>query len=109
MSKQFVSIPVEGPPTLVTMDTEELSFLQKSVGGWIEAVGLDDGHTLYLNEEGKLHRLPVNEVATRITRDVLPAADIVVGDCVLVGATDDEGESSSVDAPAVERLLGVTL
>ena len=39
----------------------QLENLQELVGGWIEAVHLDDGLTLVVNEEGLIHNLPANQ------------------------------------------------
>lgn len=44
----------------------QLEELQAIVGGYIEIVGLHDGRLMILNEEGKLHWLPINQEATRL-------------------------------------------
>lgn len=49
---------------------------------------------MYLNEEGKLSGLPVNVTATALTRDLLPAYDVIVGDVILLGPPDDEGNDT---------------
>ena len=61
----------------------ELSTLQGAVGGYIEIVPTRDGRLLVCNEEGKLKGLPVNWKATELTRGILAAEDLVVGDCVI--------------------------
>ena len=41
-----------------------LEEMQKFVGGYVEALELKNGHTLYVNEEGRMKDLPVNNMAT---------------------------------------------
>lgn len=42
----------------------KLDELQRFVGGYIERVKTRDGRDMWVNEEGLLRNLPVNEVAT---------------------------------------------
>jgi hypothetical protein len=69
------------------------STLSDGVGGMIEAVTLSDTLTLWVNEEGKLNGLPVNVFATALFTSVFGSVDIIVGDAVLTGGADDEGET----------------
>ena len=43
-----------------------LKELQTFVGGYIEMLELADGRLMFLNEEGKLKRLPVNPIACEL-------------------------------------------
>lgn len=112
MTVTFVKIPVQGAPSLLTVEDGQstLDVLQEAVGGYIEAVGVNDGYTIYLNEEGKLDGLPLNEQATRLTRGILSPFDLVAGDVVLAGPLDDEGYDTSVDlAEAAKTFPGLDL
>ena len=64
--------------------------LNRMVGGYLEALNLDDGRIMWVNEEGKLHGLPLNPVADRIAHSQTGIApwDRVVGDVVI--ATPEE-------------------
>lgn len=61
-------------------EATELSFkkkptlrqLQTLVGGLIEIVTLPDRSSLIFNEEGLIHELPVNNMATEIWRKAFP-------------------------------------
>lgn len=44
----------------------QLDEVKAVVNGWVEMVGLADGRIMLLNEEGKLHDLPVNAAATEL-------------------------------------------
>lgn len=111
---KFIRIPVQGEPTVETVgDRAALVALQEVVGGRVEAVVLGPGnvvapgHALYLNEEGKLNGLPVNEIATRMTRGVLAFNDMIVGDVALVGPADEDGDETDPDEAVLERVLGM--
>lgn len=59
-----------------------LDEMQKAVGGYIELVYLPDG-ILVVNEEGKVHGLPVNMLATDLVQQERGAFDVIVGDALL--------------------------
>lgn len=100
---KFIHIPVNGPMTEIDTEDYDSSYeaISRNVNGWIEAVALGEehvslpNHSLYLNEEGKLDNLPINDRATTLTRGVLSPYDIVVGDVVITGPVDEEGEETS--------------
>jgi hypothetical protein len=87
-------------PVGATSDLEALTAL---VGGWIESIGFNEESVVYLNEEGKLEGLAVNDTANRLQRladySLMPG-DFLVGQVVLIGildaAGDHDGESHDV-------------
>jgi hypothetical protein len=84
-----------------------LETLQAKVGGWVQAIDLDEVVTLWVNEEGKLNRLPVNSFATALWSVVFgEGTDIIVGDIVLTGGTDEEGETLGLEEDFIEELVG---
>lgn len=66
-----------------------LEVLQKAVGGYVETIPTKDGKVMVLNEEGKLHGLPVNTVACQMTRGIIAHDDLIVGDVVICEETGD--------------------
>lgn len=76
-----------------------LDWLQSAVGGNIETVPymvVFNGQpcVAFCNEEGKLHHLQVNEIASEAWRAGLPAGfqpldDVLVGDVVILTGDDD--------------------
>ena len=66
-----------------------LQQLQEWVGGYIEVVATHTGDLMILNEEGKLHGLPYNAIATE--RYQYGEHDPVVGD-VLICKLDEVNE-----------------
>lgn len=80
--------------------------LSNAVGGMIEAVTLPSGITLWVNEEGKLNGLPVNKVATNLmTRAFGQQFDILVGNVIVTGGADDEGETLGLTDEQLEMLI----
>lgn len=79
-----------------------LEFLQKQVGGFIEALNLNDGNLAIINEEGKINRLPLNVPASKYIQTSFQ--DVVAGTMVVVG-NDKNGEMVSVDVNKVEQWL----
>ena len=68
-----------GKPKVTCVETEpSLSECQAAVGGMIEAVYLPDGRLMYVNEEGLLKGLPLNEMASDI------AGKYIVGDVIII-------------------------
>ena len=79
-----------------------LKDLQDAVGGWIEAVPhRHPDFSAFCNEEGKINGLPLNSVATNFTGI---HGDVLVGDVVITGPPDEEGENTSLPDNVIERL-----
>ena len=69
-------------------DFNGLRNLQETVGGPIEVI-VGDGWCGYCNEEGKLERLPVNDVATLLAGRhgwIGAGFDVLVGDVIFTGS-----------------------
>jgi hypothetical protein len=76
-----------------------LEQIQQAVGGRIEALEVNINGvpaTMFLNEEGKLERLPVNPAATIVALDVLMDGDYIAGNVVFVGGPDRRGNSTTL-------------
>ena len=84
MSKNLTVVMVEPhkAPYVAEID-DELSALQKAVGGYIEVVGNGDGTLIICNEEGKLQGLEGN-------RRIRDGSSIIAGTFFVVG---DDGEN----------------
>jgi hypothetical protein len=53
------------------------------VGGRVELISLYDGRIMLINEEGKLHDLPLNVEATRLFLVERGGDDVIVGDALV--------------------------
>jgi hypothetical protein len=82
-----------------------LELAQKTVGGWIQLVRLGDRGDLYLNEEGKLDGLPQNPTATALYSEEYGLNDFIVGDVIITGGADNEGNTVGLSNEQLEKLF----
>jgi hypothetical protein len=113
-TKQAITISTSNKVEVVEMPTDtstaEYNFLSASVGGWIEMVSLVDdldGIVLWVNEEGKINNLDYNPLATVIWETCFGFTDVIVGNAVLTGGTDDEGETLPLTDEQVKTILAL--
>ena len=106
---QGIVIPAEAEKPLEQHEFASLEDYQAAVGGWIEAVDLLDlGVTIYVNEEGLMRHMPFNSRASFLWWYHVPAArqkTMLVGDAVLVGLPDRNGDSIDLASEVRDRLL----
>lgn len=87
-----------------------LKAFQEAVGGWVECVALPrQGVDMWLNEEGKLIGLPMNATATRLWESEYGRTDVMMGDVVITGAADSEGNATDIDDQSVMSITLLTL
>lgn len=103
-----VQIPQDEERPLYKVAIDGLSGMQAAVGGYIEIVDLGPLlASLVLNENGKLEQKPINRRATLLFWLLFPSIrhhDVIVGDVLIVGHPDSQGNTT--DAPAnVVKLL----
>ena len=68
--------------------------LKTAVGGLIQCVTLSStGIEMWVNEEGKLDGLKKNAKATALWQDNYGATDVIVGNAVFTGGTDEDGNT----------------
>ena len=88
----------------VTWVSASLENLQKTVGGYIEAVMLDNGVVLICNEEGKLRDMPYNFTLRRI-HGIIPIHNPIFGTVIVCGASGDELADIPIDFNEWKALL----
>jgi hypothetical protein len=94
MEKQkAVIITTEGNKSVVEFDFgNSYQILSDAVGGMIECVGLEDVD-LWCNENGIAEGLPLNMIASAIYSDALNAGNAILGNVIITGSCDAEGET----------------
>lgn len=106
---QAIVIPANDTEPIEPRGLRELEDYQAEVGGWIEHVDLPEiGATLVVNENGIAERLPFNRRATFFWWFHQPHARghaRLVGNVVLVGLEDTDGDPTDIPAPTAELLL----
>lgn len=104
-----VILGLDGSATLRII-TPNLKGLNDAVGGYIELVRLDDNTNMYLNEDGKMLNLPVNTAANRVVAYMNPGLrenDFIVGQVVLTGVCNADGESDGYEYDVPESTVEV--
>ncbi|HEX4402825.1 MAG TPA: DUF3846 domain-containing protein [Galbitalea sp.] len=106
---QGLFIPVDLDRPIEVRSFDSLEDYQSAVGGWIEAVDIVPiRSTLYVNEEGLLRELPFNARATFLWWYELPHVrqqSLLVGDAVLVGLPDENGDTTDVPESTFKLLM----
>jgi hypothetical protein len=94
--KRALRINTDFTTEVLDLSSNEYEQLSGAVGGLIQAVDLKPDLTVWMNEEGKLMDLPVNIIGTHMWERSFGQTDILVGDIVFTGNTDDEGETTDL-------------
>ncbi|MBT8161457.1 MULTISPECIES: DUF3846 domain-containing protein [Arthrobacter] len=95
-----ILIPADEETPISLIDIDGLRDMQRAVGGLIEVMDIDrPDATLVINEEGKLISLPMNRRATLACWTHLSrwrGMDALLGDVIIVGRPNDDGDTTSV-------------
>lgn len=94
---ETVALSTEEGVTGSLLTSHMLYQLQGYVDGYVETVHLGNSLTMWVNEYGKVHGLAPNRIASRLFRSVFGAYDIIVGNAVLTGGTDENGDVLGLD------------
>ena len=91
--EKAVIISTEGHKSVVEFDFgKSYQLLSDAVGGMIECVGLKDAD-LWCNENGIAEGLDLNMIASAIYSDAFGAGNPILGNVIITGSADDEGET----------------
>ena len=103
-----IYIPADERLPLEVRQFKDVDDYQQAVGGLIDAVDLYDiGATLYVNDEGLVIGLPFNARATHLWWLHVPQARneaYLVGNAVLVGVPDADGETTDIPDELLRAL-----
>ena len=107
MSAWMVTVAVDGTTNAVEMPADpdaHLKALQEAVGGYIERVSVFwyPDLAMYINEEGRIHKLPINLTATR-----LYGMGPILGPAVIVGS-DDRPLRETAARKILREIAGMT-
>jgi hypothetical protein len=103
-----VIIKTDNSKEVVEFDrTNSYEVLSGAVDGYIQQVPLDDiGVTMYVNEEGKIHGLQQNPIATALWIDQWGETDVITGNVICVNEkVDDDGYDTGLTDEQVQLLL----
>lgn len=110
MNKQGLLITAGGKVTehtiAVTPEGGGLAGLQAAVKGYIQLVYLADKVCMYMNEEGKLAGLPVNNLATLLIQHYgKDWNDPIAGDVVVIGENKNGNLADLGPIAEIKRVL----
>jgi len=104
--KTAIRITTAGEVTTLDISTEPLATLQQGVGGLVQAVDLSERLTLWLNEEGKVLGQAHNPYGQFFWDKLFGAhTDYIVGDIVISGGTDGNGDTLGLTEQQVEWVM----
>ncbi len=102
-------VDMEQPIRQQQIRPSDLATYRELVGGNLEVVELfRPSASLYINEEGKLNDLPLNQRATVITwahNSAFRGYDLILGDAFIVGPVDGNGDDLTVPHELVKLLF----
>lgn len=87
----------------VTDIENDLGAFQAVVGGYIQGVFGDEA-TIYVDEDGLMHRLPFNPVATLFAQRMGHLGKQLFGTALILGPDDGKGSDTPVRPTVVEYL-----
>lgn len=102
------AIKVEPSGKVSRIEINSYDDLNKAVGGYIEHFMFGEDHSAYVNEEGKIIGLPENFLATQLCEEYqvgLHRDDVIVGNMVILGPVDEEGEDTDINEALAKKLL----
>lgn len=104
--QKAVVITAEGEKKLVEFDfAKSYPLLSETVGGMIECVGLGNAD-LWCNENGIAEGLPLNMIASAIYSETFKTSNPILGNVIITGGADEEGETLGLTDEQVAYWLG---
>jgi hypothetical protein len=109
--KLALKVRVNGQTEVMDISGDTLSALQSAVGGLVEVVNMKWGVNVWMDEEGKLKNYRVNKFGTMLywetyaitSDDYDYGRDLIVGDIVLTGKDDEDGNVLSLTDAEIEH------
>ena len=103
--KTALRINTDFTTEILDLEADSLMQLQEAVGGLVQAIDLHDDLTLWCNEEGKLiNGMLANVIGTHLYEKNFGMTDIIMGDIVFTGGTDDEGDNLALPTAWLVQL-----
>ena len=95
--KTALRINTDFTTEVLDLSSNEYNQLRDAVGGLIQPVDLNSDFTLWCNEEGKrINGMEVNVIGTHLWEQFFGMTDVIMGNIVLTGSTDEEGETRAL-------------
>ena len=101
-----VVITTEGTKSVVTFTIgNSYKILSDTVEGMIECVHLSENEDLWCNENGIAEGKPLNLIASAIYSETFNAGNPILGNVIITGGADDEGETLGLSDELIEKWM----
>lgn len=106
--KKALQVTVDNEFRILDIEENSLKTLQEGVGGYIQPVDYGNELTMWTNEEGKLNGSILNPIGSLWWNTIFPDHfDLIFGDVVFTGGTDDEGDTLGLSDESIETLTAM--
>lgn len=101
-----VVITTEGTKSVVTFTIgESYKILSDTVEGMIECVRLSENEDMWCNENGIAEGRSLNMIASAIYSETFNAGNPILGNVIITGGADDEGETLGLSDELIEKWM----
>lgn len=101
-----VVITTEGEKSVVTFTIgDSYKILSDTVGGMIECVSLSENEDMWCNDNGIAEGKPLNLIASAIYSETFNAGNPILGNVIITGGADEEGETLGLSDELVEKWM----
>jgi len=105
--EKIMYISVDNSVEVKEIEEIEYDTLYEGVNGLVELVSLNRDIDMWVNEEGKVIGLEPNLFATLIWKKVFPNPDVIMGNVVITGGADSEGNTVGLSDASIMEILNL--
>jgi len=105
--EKVITISIDNQVDIIEVDAIEYETLSTAVNGMIELVSLSEDVDMWLNEEGKLRGMEPNVLATLLFNKVFPNFDVIMGDIIITGGSDDDGNTVGLSDASIIDIFAM--
>ena len=102
--KKALRVNTDFTTEVLIIEPDGYTPLRDAVGGLIQAVDLSPNMTMWCNEEGKLMGLTPSIIGTYMWEKTFGMTDVIVGNVVFTGGTDEDGETLGLEPKQLYKL-----
>jgi hypothetical protein len=103
--EKVISIRTDNTVEITEVESIEYETLSTAVNGMIELVSISKDIDMWLNEEGKLIGLEPNVIATMLFYKAFSKFDLVMGNVIITGGSDDEGKTIGLSNESIIDIM----
>jgi hypothetical protein len=105
--EKVIYISTENDIEVAEVDEISYDTLYEGVNGLVELVSLNRDVDMWVNEEGKVNGLEPNLLATLIWNKIFPNPDVIMGNVVITGGVDEEGNTLGLSEESIQDIMAL--